>query len=154
MVDSDFIYINSYDDKLYCVSKANGEIIWSVKGGGVSTPIVAGDKLFYTTSKGDLVALAKKDGKELWRYSSDGGGILSDPVLYSGFVTAGESQGSLIFIDMLSGIKKGAFEPGRGVFSRPTASVEQKAIYFISGEGNAYSIRAESSTKASIDYLR
>ncbi len=154
LVDSDFIYINSYDDKLYCVSKANGEIIWSVKSGGVSTPIVAGDKLFYTTSKGDLVALAKKDGKELWRYKSDSGGILSDPVLYNGFVTAGESQGSLIFIDMLSGIKKGAFEPGRGVFSRPTASVEQKAIYFISGEGNAYSIRAESSTKASIDYLR
>ncbi len=153
VVDADYIYINSYDDKLYCVSKSKGEIVWSTRSGGFSTPIVAGDHIFYSNSKGELSALSKKDGKELWKFKTENG-IFTDPVLFNGLITVGESQGSLIFIDMLTGLKKGQIEPGRGVFSRPAVNTDQRTVYFISGEGNAYSVKAESSTKSSIFYLK
>lgn len=153
VTDGDFIYINSYDDKLYSVAKSKGEIIWATKSGGVSTPIISGDRLFYTNSKGDLISVSKKDGKELWKYKSNDG-ILTDPIIYNGMIAVGESQGSLLFIDMLSGLRRGSFEPGRGVFSRPSAQLNEKAVYFISGEGNAYSVRAETSSKSSLYYLR
>lgn len=152
VVDGDFLYINSYDDKMYCVS-SKGEIIWFSKNGGVSTPVISGDRIFFSTSKGELISLAKKDGGEFWKYKTENG-IFTDPIIYNGLVTSGESQGSLVFIDMLTGIKKGSFEPGRGVFSKPSANLDQGSVYFISGEGNAYSLRAGTSTKASINYLK
>lgn len=153
VIDGDNIYINSYDDKMYCVSKARGEIIWSVKTGGVSTPLIYGDKIIYTSTRGDLQAVSKTDGHEIWKYSTSNG-ILTDPILYDGFVVTGESGGSLLLLDSLTGLIKGSFEPGRGIFSRPTANTDTKSIYFISGEGNAYSVRAELSRKATISFLR
>ena len=153
VVNGDFIYINSYDDKLYCVSKTKGEIIWSAKSGGVSTPLVVGDKIIFSTSKGEMISLAKSDGHEIWKYKTENG-ILTDPILFRGFVVAGESQGRLLLLDILTGELKGSFEPGRGVFSKPTADLESKLIYFISGEGNIYSIHADASLKASIYYLK
>jgi len=153
LVDADTIFINSYDDKIYCVSKSKGEIIWSTKGGGISTPILSGDRLIYTTSRGEIVSLLKKTGQEVWKVTSKSG-ILSDPVLYHGMITTGESQGRLLFLDLLTGDLKGSFEPGRGVFSRPAVNLDRKHVYFISGEGNAYAIRAETRHKSSIYYLK
>lgn len=153
VVDGDFIYINSYDDKLYCVSRTKGEIIWSVKSGGISTPILVGDKIIFSTSKGELSNVSKNDGHEIWKYKTESG-ILTDPILFRGYVVTGESQGSLLLLDILTGQLKGSFEPGRGVFSKPSAAVENKLIYFISGEGNVYAVHADFISKAAIDYLR
>lgn len=153
VIDGDSIYINSYDDKLYCVSKSRGEIIWSIKGGGISTPLITGDKIIFTTSKGELIVASKKDGHELWRYQTDNG-IITDPIIYQGLLVAGESMGSLIFLDLLDGHIKGSYEPGRGIFSKPNINTQNKSLYFISGEGNAYSVRAELIQKAFISYLR
>lgn len=153
LIDGDTIFINSYDDKLYAVSKSKGEILWNTKSGGSSTPILAGERLIYTSAKGELISVSKKDGKEFWRYKTSEG-VVSDPILYNGMIVAGESQGSLIFLDLLTGEKKESFEPGRGVFSRPTVDLEDKRIYFISGEGNAYALHARMMSKSSIYYLR
>ncbi|MBC7466598.1 MAG: PQQ-binding-like beta-propeller repeat protein [Bdellovibrio sp.] len=153
IVDGDYLYINSYDDKLYCVSKNKGEIVWSVKSGGVSTPVISGDRIIFGSSKSEMISVYKKDGKEFWRFKSDKG-IMTDPVLFKGFVVAGESQGSLILLDLLTGAKKASFDPGRGVFSRPTVQADQNNIYFISGEGNAYSIRASINAPEEPSFLR
>lgn len=153
IIDGEFIYISSYDDKLYCVSKNKGEIVWSIKGGGVSTPVISGDRIIFGSSKSEMVSVYKKDGKEFWRFKSDKG-IMTDPVLFKGFVVAGESQGSLILLDLLTGVKKASFDPGRGVFSRPSVQADQNNIYFISGEGNAYSLKANINLPESASYLR
>ena len=150
VLDGDRIYINSYDDKLYCLSTEKGEIIWSAPVGGASTPLIAGDRIYTTSSKGELLAVAKKDAAILWRRKASDG-IFTDPVSYLDLIVAGESQGKLVFLDAASGQLAGSFEPGRGVFSRPT--VNDNMVYFVSGEGNAYGVRAEYSTKASIKYL-
>ncbi len=152
VVDGDNIYVNSYDDRLYCVSKSKGEILWSAKGGGISTPLVFGDKVIYSTGLGELFAVSKSDGHLIWKYQTEKG-ILTDPLIYQGFIVVGESIGSLLLVDILTGKIMGSMEPGRGVFSKPSANPELKSLYFISGEGNAYSVQAEIFKKASIDYL-
>ena len=154
VVDGEFIYINSYDDKLYCVSKNKGEIIWSVKGGGVSTPIISGERIIFGSSRSEMISVYKKDGKEFWRFKSASSGVMTDPVLFKGYVVAGESQGSLVLLDLLTGIKKASFDPGRGVFSKPNVQLDQDMIYFISGEGNAYAIHADLNAPPSLYYLR
>lgn len=149
--DGDFIYVNSYDDHLYCLSKSNGQILWESPNGGFSTPLVNENKVYVTSSKGELAALDKKSGQEIWKYSTKHG-ILTDPLAYEDLIVTGESQGKLLFISKETGKLISSYEPGRGVFSKP--SVDGTGIYFISGEGNIYGLKAYYDTKSSIYYLR
>ena len=151
VIVGDLVYINSYDDKLYCLSKAKGEILWSSPYGGASTPLVVGETLFTTSSKGDFVALQKQDAKLLWQKSTKNG-VFIDPLDFGDLVVTGESQGKLLFINKLNGETLGSFEPGRGVFSKPV--VHRDKLYFISGEGNIYGIEAKYESKSSIYYLK
>ncbi|MGZ3691344.1 MAG: outer membrane protein assembly factor BamB family protein [Pseudobdellovibrio sp.] len=147
----DQLLVNSYDDKLYCLSKANGEIQWSSPFGGSSTPLVQDGKIFNTSSKGDLVALDKKDGHLLWKAVTQDG-MFIDPVLFNGLVVAGETQGKLKFFNPDSAEVIGSFEPGRGIFSKPT--VQDNKLYFVSGEGNIYGVEAGYQNYSTIKYLR
>ncbi len=153
VIDGDALYINSYDDKIYCLSKDKGQIIWKAPWGGFSTPVIMGDKIVSTSSLGDLVVLSKRDGTLAWKAKTIEG-VFVDPVLLKGLIITGESQGKLLFFDSLTGDIKGSFEPGRGVFSKPTVSMDKSTVYFISGEGNVYGIKAQFDSKSSVSYLR
>lgn len=153
VIDKDFIYINSYDDHLYCISKNKGEIIWKSKLGGYGTPLLMGEYIISTSSKGDLTSLKKVDGTIVWQYKTNNG-IVTDPVLMRGLVVAGESQGSLLFLDALTGKLKASFEPGRGILSKPTINLDKNLAYFISGEANVYGVEFNNSSLRKIDYLK
>ncbi len=141
VVEQDTIYINSYDDKIYAVSRSSGTILWSSNFGGYSAPIISGDRLIYTSSKGQLLAVSKKTGDLIWQ-KSDLVGLATEPTLHKGLVVVGESQGSVKFFDLITGELKGSFDPGRGVLTRPTSD-RNKRIYFISGEANIYALQVE-----------
>ncbi len=153
LVDGDSIYINSYDDKLYCLSKNKGEVIWKSPYGGVSTPLIMGDHLITTSTKGDLVSLSKKDGSLTWKRKTNNG-IFIDPVEYKGFIVSAETQGNLSLFDHLTGEPKATFQPGRGVFSKPTVVANKDLIYFISGEGNVYGLKVDKKKNSSLYYLK
>jgi outer membrane protein assembly factor BamB len=151
VISGDDIFINSYDDKIYCLSKSKGEIIWSAAFGGISTPLVAGDRLYVTSSSGEIAALAKKDGKKLWSRKTEKG-IMTDPEAYQDLIVTGESQGKLLFLSQDDGHIVGSFEPGRGVFSRPAQLAG--SFYFISGEANVYGVSAEYTNNVYFNFLR
>lgn len=151
VIDEDILLINSYDDKLYCISKNKGEIMWSSPYGGSSTPLVDGDRIFSGSSRGEMVALNKKDGALLWKHETTHG-IYIEPIVFNSLILTGESQGQLLMLNKIDGSVTGAFEPGRGVFSKPVT--QQNKIYFISGEGNLYGVEARFQDKSEIDYLK
>jgi outer membrane protein assembly factor BamB len=153
LIDGDFLYINSYDDQLYCLAKTKGEIIWKAPYGGASTPIILGDKIINTSSRGELVTLAKRDGSLIWKNKTSNG-IYVDPNSYKGLILTAETQGSLLLFDSLTGERKASFEPGRGVFSKPTVQPEDNMIYFISGEGNIYGFKVEKPKSFLLYYLK
>lgn len=142
VIDGDSIYINSYDDKIYCISKDKGQIIWKAPYGGYSNPVIFGSSIFVSSSKGDLVSLSKKEGQLNWSKKTSQG-IFSDISMYNGLLLIGESQGKLLLIDSLTGKQKASFEPGRGVFSKATLLSEKSMAYFISGEANIYGIKIQ-----------
>lgn len=151
VIEGSFIYVNSYDDKVYCLSKEKGEVIWNSNYGGASTPSISDDKIYVTSSKGELVALSKKDGNLIWsRKTKDG--VFTELALFNDLIVTGESHGNLLFFNKTTGETVGSFEPGRGVFSKPT--VYENALYFISGEGNVYGLSARYEHKSSIYYLK
>ncbi len=151
VVNEDIILVNSFDDKLYCLSKNKGEILWSAPYGGASTPMIDGDRVFSSSSRGEFVALNIKDGTLIWKRNSTSG-VFVEPSLYNSLVLTGESQGKMLLLNKIDGSLTGSFEPGRGVFSKP--AVQQNKIYFISGEGNLFGLEARYQDKSKINYLR
>jgi outer membrane protein assembly factor BamB len=151
VIDEENIFINSYDDKLYCLSKTHGSIVWKYPvGGGSTAPVLTGSKLVVSLSNGSIVSLNKKTGDLLWK-KENVNGIATEPILVGGFVVYGESQGSLKAVDLLTGIEKASFDPGKGIMSRPSA--DGNSLYFISGEANVYQVDLVPVTKGMIPYL-
>ena len=95
--------------------------------------------------------VSKNDGKLIWKIQNISG-IATEPILHKGMVIVGESQGSLKFFDLMTGVLKTSFEPGRGVMSKPNID-ENQNIYFMSNEANLYGIRIENLKKSEIPFL-
>ncbi|WP_374030198.1 PQQ-binding-like beta-propeller repeat protein [Bdellovibrio bacteriovorus] len=141
VVDGNQVFVAGYDDKLYSVSADKGEILWRVDGGGYSAVTVAGDKIFYPTTNGEVWALKKANGDKVWSYKLKEG-IATQVKPYKGSLVFGESQGSLRFLDPNTGAVLGSMEPGRGILSAPQTDETTNRVYFISGEANLYAIDA------------
>lgn len=141
VIDNDTIYINSYDDKLYAVSKSSGTILWKSDFGGATPPLVFSDRLVYTSSKGHLTVVTKKAGELIWKVSALKG-IATEPIAHKNLVVVGESQGAVLFYELSSGQLLASFDPGRGILGRLTSD-KNKRVYFISGEANVYGVLVE-----------
>ncbi|UYL08165.1 PQQ-binding-like beta-propeller repeat protein [Bdellovibrio sp. SKB1291214] len=142
ILDGEQIYIAGYDDKLYAVSAAKGEVLWRVDQGGYSSVTIAGDRIYYPTTNGEVLALNKSNGQKVWSYKVKDG-IATQVKLFKGILTFGESQGRLQFLDAGTGQALGDMEPGRGILSAPQVDESANRVYFISGEANLYAIDAQ-----------
>ncbi len=152
LVDGDRVYTTGYDDKLYCLSTSKGDIIWKVEAGGYNTLSIYGNKLFFPTSHGELRALNKDTGENLWTYKL-ADGLATQAKMYKGLIVFGESQSHLVFLDPETGKKISSFEPGRGVHAAPAVDEKKSRIYFISGEANLYALDAQWSWKSMNAYI-
>jgi outer membrane protein assembly factor BamB len=153
IVDGDQIYISGYDDKLYCISAQKGDVQWKIDGGGYYPATIYGDKIYYSTTSGEVWALQKGNGQKIWSYKLSEG-IATQVRIYKGLAVFGESQGDLKFLDANTGKAVSAFNPGRGIMSTPFVDDKNNHIYFISGEANVYAMEAKWGYPQWIPYLQ
>lgn len=135
------IYVSGYDDKLYCLN-LNGEIQWRVEAGGYSPVTVSGDRIYYPTTNGEVMALNKNNGSTVWKFEVPDG-IATEIKFINGDLVFGESQGALRFLEKNQGKEIGSFTPGRGILATPYVSEKDNRVYFISGEANVYAVEAK-----------
>ena len=138
-VDSEYVYALGFDDRLYCLRSATGELVWKADAGGYGGFLVKNDRLFYATSGGEFVAVDRSTGRRIWAYKLTEG-LATSGAFYRGLIVIGESQGALVFLESGTGGKVGSFEPGQGVLSPPTVDEARNRVYFISGEANVYAM--------------
>jgi len=142
VIDGEFIYVTGYDSHLYCVRLQTGDLAWKAEPGGFGKVLIKDDRLFYSSSTGEVLAIDKKNGNSLWRYKLEEG-IATSPVLYKNYLTIGESQGALRLLNIESGKEISHLSPGHGIFS-PIAIDEQKdELYFLSNNALLYKIQAK-----------
>ncbi len=141
VVDNGLIYVAGYDDKLYCISPDKGDVQWRIDGGGYSAVTVIGDKIYYPSTTGEVLALKKSNGEKIWSFKLKEG-IATSIKSYKGTLVFGESQGRLQFLDQNTGKVIGGMAPGRGILASPQIDEKLNRIYFISGEANLYALDA------------
>lgn len=141
LIEGDFLYVVGFDDAIYCLRAATGDVVWRSDRGGFGSPLIVGDLVYYATSTNEFAALQKATGQKVWSYSLKEG-IATSPAFYKGLIVFGESQAKLVFLDAISGKQVSSFEPGRGVFSPPMVDEKASRVYFISNEANVYALDA------------
>jgi outer membrane protein assembly factor BamB len=141
LVDGDNVYVQAFDEQLYAVSLADGLVRWKSPYGGYYGVFIDQNRIYASTTDGHVVALNKKSGELVWKYS-DVEGIPTQVKSYKGLIVFGESSGSLKFLDTNRGQLIDSYEPGRGILSIPTVDAKNSRVYFISNEGNLYAMEA------------
>ncbi len=134
--DGDKIYAAGFDDRLICLN-LSGQILWTADGGGYSDALIDGQWIYYPTTQGQIKAIDKDSGVVSWTYETQNG-TPSGLARWKNDLVFGESHGSLVVFDPRTRKEKKRFEPGRGILATPT--VAGSNIYFISNEGNLYSL--------------
>ncbi len=102
VVDGDRLYLSAMNHKIYCLEKANGNVIWESEdlgGALVDTPTLSPDGILYVgTFKSEVVAISTEDGEVLNRFTA-GGWVWSSPLLYEGQLFFGDLNGNMFAID-------------------------------------------------------
>lgn len=146
VIDGGKIYVSGYDDKLYCLSSNNGDVLWKFEAGGYSHVTIKGDMLYYPSTNGKVFALDKNTSKKIWEYEL-ANGIPTEVSLYKDMLVFGESQGRLLFLNADTGAMINGFEPGRGILSSIQVNEKKSEVYFISGEANLYALEVKWKSK-------
>ena len=98
IIDGNMLYFGCRDSHLYALDAGNGKLVWTRynDGGWISvSPLVAGDKLIYTSgSDKKLTALNKLNGDSIYRYDVPTG-MFSSPALTGNLFYYGGMNGLL-----------------------------------------------------------
>lgn len=163
---NDGLFVCGYDDTLYRVSPATGDVVWefsldspsTVYGAGYAppSPVVTSDLVFVPTET-ELYAIEPESGEPRWtrRISSRERGVLTHPAVASGRVIIGEWTGSISFEAENTGVRAFDAATGEHLWSnepqtRPdginriqdTPAVTSDAVYVTSEGGDVHRLDA------------
>lgn len=137
-------YIQAYNGFLYSLD-SRGRKIWRIKTDLYDNVFIRFNNVVYTgTRDGYLLALREGDGKELWRYKTNGS-INSPPSISDGAIYFGSADGIMYALHVETGIKRWVYKTERGISSSPLIS-EEKLLYFGSKDGYFYALNSENSS--------
>jgi outer membrane protein assembly factor BamB len=142
VIDGSLVYVTGYDSHLYCVNVQTGELVWKAEPGGFGKVLLVGEKLFYSSSKGEVLAIDKKNGSTLWKFKLSEG-IATSPVLFKNYLAFGESQGALRLLELETGREVAHLSPGHGIFSPIAVDEAANDLFFISNSALLYKVEAK-----------
>ncbi len=148
VIDRDRVFAIGHGGRMVALDLPSGQRVWERNFAGVSTPWVAGDWVFALTVDGQLVAVARGDGRVRWvtqlpqfrRMKSRRGDVRwFGPVLASDRLWVTGSTGRLAWLDPQSGAVGGEIELDDPVFLPPV--VADGTIYVLTDRGRLLAFR-------------
>ncbi len=125
---------------LYCIDESDGSEIWnnSIGGtGGVSTPAIAGDRVFVGSCSGDLTCVNAGNGTTIWNVTIDPDpgyyGVASSPLIYAEVAyVVSHSDGTLHAIDF-DGVEQWTYSASGNSNTYMSAATDGSRIFFGGG---------------------
>lgn len=97
-VRGDLLFAASYHGHLVALSLANGQMLWSRDISSWTGTAAADDAVYVTDEKGDLWAIAGRNGATLWKQTALHARRLSVPVVQGDYLVIGDYDGYLHWI--------------------------------------------------------
>jgi outer membrane protein assembly factor BamB len=112
VIDDDRVIVSSFSGRTLAIDTRRGLRAWEQEVGSISTPAVAGDRVFLISTRQELVALSRTDGKVIWatqlvQYDDPedktGAVVWRGPLLAGGRLLMVGSNGVLLEVDPAHG---------------------------------------------------
>lgn len=150
------LFIGSRDGYLYALEKQTGNELWHYDyqvSWIISTVAVKDNILITGTSDGRFIhALSVDDGKELWRFKTNGP-VWASPIISSNnIVIIPSNDGYVYALGLNTGKELWRYRTGAQIFS--AAVPNQNNIFFGCDDGNIYSLRTESNSVQPIQSVK
>lgn len=148
VIDRDRVFAIGHGGRMVALDLPSGQRVWERNFAGVSTPWVAGDWVFALTVDGQLVAVARGDGRVRWvtqlpqfrRMKSKRGDVRwFGPVLASDRLWVTGSTGRLVWIDPQTGEPGGEIELEDEIYLPPV--IADGTIYVLTDKGRLIALR-------------
>ena len=118
-IDNGTVFAVGHAGRMIATQAKTGERLWSVNVPGTQAPWVAGDTVYVVDTRGQVMALARTDGKTRWTAQLPDSRTWSGPVLAGGVLWLTSNKGQLISVDATTGKVGGQVNLGEAVYIPP-----------------------------------
>jgi outer membrane protein assembly factor BamB len=135
------VYIGSFDNNVYCLNSANGDLVWKCTTDNYvsSCPAVADGKVYFGAFDNNVYCLDASNGNITWKYTT-GGDVDSSPAISGGRIYVGSWDHNVYCLDAANGDLIWKYTTGSYVDSSP-AVVDGK-VYIGSFDNNVHCLDA------------
>lgn len=118
-IDTGVAFAIGHGGRMVATQVKTGERLWSLNVPGTQTPWVAGDSVFVVDTSGQLMAIARQDGRVRWTAKMPGGTTWSGPTLASGMLWLASNKGQLVGVEAATGRVASQNDIGEPVYVAP-----------------------------------
>lgn len=113
------VYVVGFQGKVAMVALDSGQIWWSHDASSYRGVALDDEALYVSTAEGDVLALKRRTGVELWRQKALGHRGLSGPAVAGNAVVVADYQGYVHWLDKHTGALIGRVRAGKVRYSNP-----------------------------------
>ncbi len=139
VVFKDRVYVSHYENGLFSLDLKTGEIVWQLDRGGIYPVLIKDGRIYHSSVEGYLTCLELDSGKAIWEFKSSKG-YPTQAVAYKNLILFGQSDGSLMAMEALTGNQRASYATGRGLIATPTVDEKNEKIYLLSNDANLFAI--------------
>jgi outer membrane protein assembly factor BamB len=141
IVDQD-VFVAGFQGRAAMLALENGQIWWTRELSSYRGVDVDQDQMYVATSDGDLVALKRRTGTEVWRDSSLKHRSLSAPAVVGDFVVVADLDGYVHWFDRATGTIAGRSKAGGSRVTNAPLVVDG-TVYLINDQGELTAMRGQ-----------
>ena len=119
VIDNGVAFAIGHGGRMVATQLKTGERLWSLNVPGTQAPWVAGDTVFVVDTTGQLMAIARQDGRIRWTAKLPGGTTWSGPTLASGTLYLASNKGQLVGVEAATGRVASQQDIGEPVYVAP-----------------------------------
>ena len=116
------IFATSYHNSTMAIAISNGQPIWQRDVGSYAGLALQSDRVSLSDSSGNVWALDRNSGADLWKQSALLRRGLTTPVVQGNFLVIGDSEGYVHWLDSSTGEIRSRASVGKGVRGSPVVS--------------------------------
>jgi|KBSMisStaDraftv2_1062788.scaffolds.fasta_scaffold117116_2 outer membrane protein assembly factor BamB len=141
-VSGEEVFVAGFQGRAAMLALDSGQIWWTRELSSYRGVEVDDDQMYVSTSLGELVALKRRTGAEVWRNDSLKHRSLSAPAVVGDYVVVADLEGYVHWFDRATGAISGRSRAGSGrVTNAPL--VANGTLYVLNDEGDVTAMRGQ-----------
>lgn len=140
-VVGDDVFVAGFQGRAAMLALDSGQIWWTRDVSSYRGVDVDDEQMYIATSLGELVAMKRRSGAEVWRYDALKNRGLSAPTVVGDYVAVADLEGYVHFFDRLTGELAGRTKTAGDRVTNPPLAVND-VLYVISDKGDLSALRA------------